>query len=237
MGKRIIPRARGAGGPRYVAPSHRYLGKVEYFPVGSVSAKVMDIMHDAGRTAPLIRVRSNAGREIFQIAPEGIAVGDMIDYGGSVSTGNVVELSVIPEGTKVFAIENHPGAGPKLCRGSGVFATVLGKSGSKVAVQFPSGKVVELDSRCRVTIGIPAASGRIEKPWAKAGTKWYAKMTRGKLLPRSAGVAMTPADHPYGGKSKRPRPSRTVGRDAPPGQKVGSIAARRVGKRKGARNA
>jgi large subunit ribosomal protein L2 len=233
MGKRIIPRARGAGGPRYVAPSHRYLGRVDYFPIGSLNARVIDIMHDPGRSAPIIKIKSNDGREILQIAPEGIAVGDMITYGGQVSTGNVVELGIIPEGTKVFAIENHPGSGPKLCRSSGVFATVLGKSGNKVAVQFPSGKIRELDSRCRVTIGIPAAGGRIEKPWAKAGTKWYAKMTRGKLFPRSAGVAMTPADHPYGGKSKRPRPSRTVSRDAPPGQKVGSIAARRVGKRKG----
>jgi len=30
MRKRIIPRARGKGGPRYRVPSHRYAGKVEY---------------------------------------------------------------------------------------------------------------------------------------------------------------------------------------------------------------
>ena len=33
MGKRIIARARGKGGPRYRVPSHKYKGKVEYnFP-------------------------------------------------------------------------------------------------------------------------------------------------------------------------------------------------------------
>jgi hypothetical protein len=29
MGKRIIPKARGKGGPRYRVPSHRYAGKIE----------------------------------------------------------------------------------------------------------------------------------------------------------------------------------------------------------------
>lgn len=233
MGKRIIPRARGKGGPRYRSPSHRYLGKVEYFPFGSAMGRVVDIMHDPGRSAPVAIVKTDDGKEVLHIAPEGLQVGDMISYGGEIATGNVVELGNIPEGTKICAIENHPGSGPKLCRSSGTFATVLGKSGNKVAVQFPSGKVRELDARCRVTVGIPGGSGRVEKPWAKAGKRWYAMHTRGKIFPRSAGVAMTPADHPYGGKSKRPRPSRTVSHGSPPGQKVGSISARRVGKRKG----
>ena len=92
---------------------------------------------------------------------------------------------------------------------------------------------MEFDERCRATIGIPAAGGRVEKPWVKVGKKWHAMHARGKIYPRSAGVAMSPVDHPYGGRSKRPRTSKTVSRDAPPGAKVGSIAARRVGKRKG----
>ncbi len=233
MGKRIIPRARGAGGPRYVAPSHRYLGKVEYFPFGPVSGKVIDIKHDPGRSAPLAIIRNEEGKQIFQIAPEGMQVGDLVSYDGEIKKGNVLELSKIPEGTKIFGIENYPGSGPKMCRSSGVAAQILSKKGDKVSIQFSSGAVREMDGRCRASIGIPAASGRPEKPWLKVGTQWFAKMTRGKIFPRSAGVAQTPADHPYGGRSKRPRPSRTVSRSAPPGAKVGSIAARRVGKRKG----
>jgi large subunit ribosomal protein L2 len=232
MGKRIIPRARGRGGPRYRAPSHRYVGKVGYFPFTNLTGKVVDILHDPGRSAPVAIIRSG-GKDVLHIAAEGLKVGDYISYDGEISPGNVVQLGKIPEGTKVFAVENFPNSGPKFCRASGSFVVVLGKSGGKVAVQFPSGKIVELDERCRATIGVPAGSGRIEKPWVKAGLHWYAKHTRGKIFPRSAGVAMTPTDHPYGGKSKRPRPSKVVGRSAPPGQKVGSIAARRVGRRKG----
>jgi large subunit ribosomal protein L2 len=233
MGKRIIPRARGKGGPRYRAPSHRYLGRVEYFPFGNVTGKVVDILHDPGRSAPVAIIRTEDGKEVLHIAPEGLKVNDVVSYGGHVAVGNVVELAKIPEGTKIFGIETYPGSGPKLCRSSGVFAQVIGRTGNKIAVQFSSGRVREFDERCRATIGIPAGGGRVEKPWVKAGKKWYAMHARGKIFPRTAGVAMTPTDHPYGGRSKRPRPSRTVARSAPPGAKVGSIAARRVGRRKG----
>ncbi|MEM5802142.1 MAG: 50S ribosomal protein L2 [Candidatus Aenigmatarchaeota archaeon] len=233
MGKRIIPRARGKGGPRYKAPSHRYLGKVEYFPFSNITGKIVDILNDPGRSAPVMLVRTEKGDEILQIAPEGIKAGDVIAYGGDVTIGNVLELGKIPEGTKIFAIENFPGSGPKFCRSSGSYAIVIGKSENKVTVQLSSGKIIELDEKCRATIGVPAGGGRTEKPWVKAGKKWHAMHVRGKIFPRTAGVAMTPTDHPYGGKSKRPRPSKVVSRHAPPGAKVGSISARRVGRRKG----
>lgn len=211
---------------------------MEYFPFGNITGRVVDIVRDAIHSAPLAIIKSDDGKEILQVAAEGLKQGDTITYGGNFAVGNVVELSKIPEGTRVFAVETYPGSGPKLCRSSGVYAIVLSKSGSKVSLQFSTGRVKEFDERCRVTIGIAAGGGRTDKPWVKVGKKWHAIMAKGaKIYPRSAGVNMTPADHPYGGKSKRPRPSRTVSRHAPPGKKVGSIAARRVGKRKGARNA
>lgn len=232
MGKRIIPRARGKGGPRYRAPSHRYLGRVEYVPVTGISGRVVDIVHDPARNAPVAIVRID-NKDVLHIAPEGLKAGDIITYGGEVATGNVLPLVKIPEGTKIFAVETYPGSGPKLCRSSGSFATVIGRVGGRVVVQFASGKTKELNANCRATVGVPAGGGRYEKTWIKAGKEWHALAARGKLFPRTAGVAMTPTDHPYGGRSKRPRPSRTVSRFAPPGAKVGSIAARRVGKRKG----
>jgi len=233
MGKRIIPRARGKGGPRYRAPSHRYLGRVEYVPVTGVSGRVVDIVHDPARSAPVAIVKFEDGKEILQIAPEGLRAGDLVVYDGEPTTGNVLQISKIPEGTKIFCVETYPRSGPKLCRSSGVFALVIGKTGSRVKVKFPSGKTMELNAECRATVGVPAGGGRTEKPWVKAGKHVHAAMARGKLYPRSKGVAMTATDHPYGGRSKRPRPSRNISRTAPPGQKVGSISPRRTGKRKG----
>jgi large subunit ribosomal protein L2 len=231
MGKRIIARARGKGGPRYVAPSHRYLGKVEYLPYNNAVGKVVDIVDDVGRSAAVAIVKFD-GKEILHIAPEGLSVGQTIKYNGEINVGNVVELDKIPVGTKICAIENYPFSGPKFCRAAGSFAVVVGKTENKVRIQFARGDEIELDKNCRATIGIPAGGGRLEKPWIKAGQKLHAMMARNKLYPRTAGVAMNPTDHPYGGKSKRPRPSRAVSRHAPPGAKVGSISPRRMGKRK-----
>ena len=222
MGKRIIARARGKGGPRYKAPSHRYLGKVEYFE-GRGEGIVKDILHDPGRSALVMLVKIG-NREILQIAPEGAYVGQVIKYDGEIANGNVVELGKIPEGTKIFGIESYPGSGPKYCRASGSFAIVVSKTENKVVVQFSSGKQKVLDARCRATIGIPSNAGRVEKPWVKAGKKYIALHARGKLFPRTAAVVMNPVDHPWGGKRHRPRPSKTVSRHAPPGAKVGSIS-------------
>lgn len=233
MGKRIIQRARGKGGPRYRVPSHRFLGRVEYVPVTGVSGIVKDIVHDPGRSAPVAIVKFEDGKEILHIAPEGLRAGDIVTYDGEATVGNILSLSKIPEGTKIFCLETFPGSGPKLCRSSGVFAIVIGAVGNKVKIQFPSGKIIELNANCRATIGVPAGGGRMDIQWRKAGKKVHAMLARGRLYPRSQGVNMSPVDHPYGGRSKRPRPSKSISRNAPPGAKVGAISPRRMGRKKG----
>lgn len=239
MGKRIISRARGKGGLQYRAKSFRYLGRVSYPPAKQVSGKsglVKDILNDPSRSAPVAVVKFPWMKDdVLQIAPEGLHVGDEIDYDGNAELGNVLELKDIPVGVKIFGLENTPNSGPKLCRSSGSFATIMSKSENKVVVKFSSGKTQNLSNRCRATIGVPAGGGRKEKPWMKAGKRHKSMRARGKLYPRSSGVAMSPVDHPYGGKRKAPRPSGTTSRNAPPGAKVGSVAARRTGRRKGSK--
>jgi large subunit ribosomal protein L2 len=233
MGKRIIPRARGKGGPRYRVPSHRYAGRVEYnLSKDNNVGLVVDIIHDPGRNAPVAVVEFPDKSRRLHIAPEGLKVGDVINYWSGFSLGSVLPLSEMPEGTKIFGIETFPGSGPKMCRSSGSFATVMGKVEDKVKVTLKSGKIKKIDEKCLATIGIPAGGGRKEKPWVKAGKRWYAMKSRGKLFPRTKGVAMNPVDHPFGGKTK-PGTPKSVSRNAPPGAKVGAISPRRMGKRKG----
>lgn len=232
MGKRLAQQARGRGTPRYLSPSHRFLGRFEYLEYGTkAEGKVIDIMHDPGRSAPLALVKFN-GKKIYHVACEGLKVGDLIKYGEEEGEGNVLELKDINIGTKIFGIENKPGSGPKFCRSSGTFAVLVGKGEKLASIQMPSGKIIELDLRCRASIGVAAGGGRVEKPFGKAGKKYYAMKARNKKYPRVVGVAQNPVDHPWGGKSKSPRPSRTVSRWAPPGAKVGSISPKRTGKRK-----
>jgi large subunit ribosomal protein L2 len=232
MGKRIIPRARGKGGPRYRVPSHKYAGRVEYnLSRNNTIGLVVDIIHDPGRNSPVAVVEFPDKSKRLQIAPEGLKVGDVINYWSGFSLGSVSPLNEIPGGTKIFGIETFPGSGPKICRSSGSFATVIGKVKDKIRVMFSSGKIKEIDNKCLATIGIPAGGGRKEKPWVKAGKKVYAMQVRGKLYPRSRGVVMNPVDHPFGGKTK-PGTPKSISRHAPPGRKVGAISPRRMGKRK-----
>ncbi len=227
MGKRIIQRARGKGGPRYRAPSHRYVGKVKY---GFKKGEVVDIVHDPGRDAPLAKVKTDE-KEVFIIAAEGLKVGDTVDLEGEAKIGNVLPLSKIPKGSSIFAIENYPGSGPKLCCSPGTRALIVSHEAKKVIVQMPSKEFKSLNPKCLATIGIPAGGGRRDKPFVKAGQKFYLMKARNRLWPRTSGVKMNPVDHPFGGRTKPGIPM-TVSRHAPPGAKVGSIAARRTGRRK-----
>jgi large subunit ribosomal protein L2 len=227
MGKRIIQRARGKGGPRYRAPSHRYAGKVEY---NFTKAKVIDIVHDPGRDAPLARLKVD-GEEKFIIAAEGLKVGDIIDTKGEARVGNVLPLHKIPKGATIFGIETRPGSGPKLCCSPGTKAVVVSHDPEKVIIQLPSKEFKALHPNCLATIGVPAGGGRAEKPFIKAGQVYYLMKARNKLWPRTSASKMNPVDHPFGGRTKPGKP-KTVSRRAPPGAKVGSIAARRTGRKK-----
>ena len=232
MGKRIIQRARGKGGPRYRSPGHRFVGKVSYnLNPDLKSGLIIDIVHDPGRNAPLMVIEFPDGSKRLQIAPQGVKVGDIINYGTGLTTGSVVPVEKITEGIKIFGIETFPGSGPKLCRTSGSFATVMGEVKNKVRIKLSSGKTKELNKKCLVSVGIPAGSGRRDKPWVKAGKKHYAKKARNKLYPITSGVKMNPVDHPFGGKTK-PGIPKSVSRNAPPGRKVGSVSPRRMGRKK-----
>ena len=94
-------------------------------------------------------------------------------------------------------------------------------------------KNIEINNKCRATIGIISGGGRKEKPFMKAGEKYYSKKAKGQVYPTTKGVKMTAASHPHGGgRHRRPGKSTTVSRHSPPGKKVGLIAARSSGRKK-----
>jgi large subunit ribosomal protein L2 len=227
MGKRIISRARGHGGPRYLSPGHRFVSEVKY---GFKSATVVDIVHDPARDEPLAKLKTDVN-ERYIIAAEGMKVGDVIDVMGEPKIGNVSPLSKIPKGANVFAIENYPGSGPKLCCSAGTRGIVIANDPNRVIVQMPSKEFKNFNPACLATMGISAGGGRDDKPFVKAGQLFYLKRARNKLWPRSSAVKMNPVDHPFGGHTK-PGTPKTISRLMPPGAKVGSISARRSGKKK-----
>ena len=83
-------------------------------------------------------------------------------------------------------------------------------------------------------IGQVAGGGRTEKPLLKAGNAYHKFRVKRNSWPKVRGVAMNPVEHPHGGGNHQHiGHASTVRRDAPPGQKVGLIAARRTGRLRG----
>jgi large subunit ribosomal protein L2 len=189
------------------------------------------------KTAPLAEILLENQKKITLIAPEGVRVGDWIDFGDKTkqTSGNVLPLNSITEGTAVYNIEVEEGDGGKLVRSSGASASVVSQERQRgiTYVRMPSKKVVQIKNTCRATIGEIAAAGRKEKPFVHAGQLYHRYDRLGKLYPIVKGKAMNSIDHPHGG-GRHPHLGRptTVARNTPPGRKVGQVAARRTGKRK-----
>lgn len=234
MGKRLQHQRRGAAKPGYLSPSFKHKGPVNYPSVGEHEGVIKDIIHNPGSTAPLAIVSITNGDTAKLYAYEGMTVGEKIRFTSEsiIKKGNVLPLSSIPQGMPIFNIESTPGDGGKFVRSAGTYATIVSHEKDGVIIKLPSGKHKKLLSGCRATIGLPAGGGRGEKPFVKAGKRHYAMKPRAKIWPKVAGVAMNPVAHPHGGGNHphvgRPK---TVARGAPPGRKVGSIAARKTGKK------
>jgi len=237
MGKRIISQNRGRGSPTYTAPSHKYKADIKHLPFRdqTIAARIVDIVHDSVRNGPIALVKLPDRREEYVLAVEGLGTGDWIYAGENVeiSPGNTTYLKNIPEGTPVCNIEKVPGDGGKFVRASGTFALVVSREEDKVIVQMPSGELKSFHPLCRATIGIVAGGGRVDKPFVKAGKKYHKMKSKAAKWPRVRGVAMCAVYHPFGGgKHQHVGRPKTVGRNAPPGRKVGSIAARKTGVRR-----
>jgi large subunit ribosomal protein L2 len=234
MGKNLIQQARGKGSPRYRAPSFRYKAEVKYSNTSS-NGTIMDFVKCQGHSAPLALVKYDDGNEGYMIAAEGLRVGDMVHIGleSAPSVGNTLHLKDVPIGASVYNIEQNPGDGGKFVRSGGTFAKVLANDGGKILVLLPSKKKKEFHPECRASIGVVAGSGRKEKPFLKAGTRFYYMRARNKLYPNVRGQAMNAVDHPFGTSrsSKKGQPT-IADKNAPPGAKVGKIRPRRTGKKR-----
>ena len=236
MGKRLKQQRRGKGSNAYTKPPHYSKADVLFGGVhdSTIYGEVIELVDDPGHTAPLMRIKYEDMSESLLIAPEGIMVGDKIEEGphASLMIGNILPLSAIQDGSAIYNIELTPGDGGKMVRAAGSYATIVSHTGSKVTVLLPSKQQIDLDGSCRAEIGIVSGGGMEQQPIMKAGKNYYIKHAINAMWPRNRGVKSNPVDHPFGGKQHHKGSSSMVSRNAPPGAKVGHIAARRVGRRK-----
>jgi len=207
---------------------------------GYIKGVVRDIIHDPGRGAPLAQVvfkdpyRYRHNHELF-IAAEGMHSGQFVYCGkkAKLSVGNVLPVGVMPEGTIICNVEDKVGDRGCYARTSGNYATLVSHNPDegKSRIKLPSGAKKVVSSNSRAMVGIVAGGGRIDKPLLKAGRAYWKYKAKRNCWPYVRGVAMNPVDHPHGGGNHQHiGHASTVRRDAPAGQKVGLIAARRTGR-------
>ena len=236
MGKRILQRRRGKAGIQFRAPIRGKISPVRYPRVGPDSegrATITALFDERGRSAPLAQVGYGNHKVTYLPAVTGLSVGRQISMGASANPvpGNMMQLSKVPEGTRICNIELRPGDGGKLVRASGTSAILFSKANGKAIVRLPSGKSILVDERCRATLGEIAGGGRREKPFLTAGARHHAMRASGRVYPRMRGIAMAVVYHPFGGgRHQHPGKSTSTSRNAPPGRKVGLIAPRKTGR-------
>ncbi|MBU0957438.1 MAG: 50S ribosomal protein L2 [Nanoarchaeota archaeon] len=236
MGKRIIQQRRGKGGLTYRVRASAFPFKLGYPQKIEGVCKVVKLVNSPGHSAPLAKIQIK-GITFYNIANYGLIEGQDLDLGGNeIKDGNILQLSNIPLGSKVFNIESTPGDGGKLLRVGGSSARISKVEKNGIGVMFPSKKEKIFTPECRATIGTVAGSGRLDKPLFKAGKNFHIKKVRGKLYPRTSAVCMNVNDHPFGSGRGKNLTHGTKGKvpklNAPPGAKVGTLRPRRTGRKK-----
>ncbi|MBN1893781.1 50S ribosomal protein L2 [bacterium] len=161
-----------------------------------IPAKVAAIEYDPNRSARIALLFYRDGEKRYILAPNGLAVGDMVSSGAEaeIKIGNVLPLDKIPLGTDIHNIELKPGRGGQIVRTAGGSAQLMAKEGNYVQVKLPSGEVRMIRNSCRATIGQVGNPDHVNISIGKAGrSRWLGRR------PKVRGVVMNPIDHPMGG--------------------------------------
>ena len=173
-----------------------------------IPGTVATIEYDPNRSANIALIVYADGEKRYIIAPNGLAVGDVIRAGSDsdIKPGNALALANIPVGTFIHNIELYPGKGAQLVRAAGNMAQLMGKEDDYALVRLPSGEMRKIAINCMASIGQVSNIDHENVNVGKAGK------TRHKgFRPTVRGSVMNPCDHPHGGgEGKSP-----VGRPGP----------------------
>ena len=186
---RITVRHRGGGVKRH----YRLL---DHSLMAGLTATVEQIEYDPNRSARIARIKDQYGVYHYVLADTSMQVGKVISSGSKapIETSNRMELSRIPVGTQIYAIEIHPGKGAQMVRSAGTKAQLMAKEGDYAQVRMPSGEVRLFRLDATAAIGVV---GNIQHQNIKVGSA--GRNRRKSIRPGVRGVVMNAVDHPHGG--------------------------------------
>jgi large subunit ribosomal protein L2 len=161
-----------------------------------VPGKVATIEYDPNRSANIALINYADGEKRYIVAPNKLAVGDVIVSGpdADIKIGNALPVANIPVGTIIHNIELKPGKGAQLVRSAGNGAQLMAKEGKFASLRLPSGEVRTVRQECRATIGEVGNIDHQNIQIGKAGRKRHMG-----IRPTVRGSVMNPNDHPHGG--------------------------------------
>ena len=161
-----------------------------------IPGTVATIEYDPNRSANIALINYADGEKRYIIAPNKLAVGDVIVSGADadIKIGNALPLANIPVGTVIHNVEMKQGKGGQMVRSAGNGAQLMAKEGQYAQVRLPSGEVRKVRIECRATIGEVGNLDHQNIQIGKAGRKRHMG-----IRPTVRGSVMNPNDHPHGG--------------------------------------
>jgi len=191
---RITMRRRGGG--------HKTTYRIVDFKrrKADMPATVERLEYDPNRSAYIALVKYEDGENAYILAPQRVAVGDMVVSGNKVDVkpGNAMPLASMPVGTIVHNVEMKPGAGGKIARSAGTYVQYLGRDSGYAVLRLTSGETRKVHLSCYATVGAVSNPDHANTSLGKAGrNRWKG------IRPSVRGVAMNPIDHPHGGGEGR----------------------------------
>jgi len=202
-GKRAVGRnSQGRITSRHLGGGHkRKFRTIDFsFDKKNIPARIEAVEYDPNRSAYIALLCYADGERRYIIAHSGVAVGDtfIASENAKPLAGTRMPLHQIPIGAQVHNIELKPGAGAKIARSAGAFATIIAQDGTHTHLKMASTEVRKVNSNGWATIGTVSNEEHQLVTLGKAGrSRWLGRR------PTVRGTAMNPVDHPHGGGEGR----------------------------------
>ncbi len=162
----------------------------------NIEGRVTAIEYDPNRSAYIMLIQYKDGEKRYQLAPDGVKVGDKIMTAEKtkMKQGNRMKIKNIAVGYSIYNVEMYKNKGGQLGRSAGASIKLVSLEGTRAQIQMPSGEVRLIDKDCYASVGI---IGNLEYSNIKIG-KAGRKRHMG-IRPSVRGKAMNAVDHPHGG--------------------------------------